>query len=145
MANIGPASVVAPAQLTFVSNLFTSKIFLTQVVALAATVANAAGYRVLDDPMVQQQAITILDLIVTALLRWLFPTGPVSVGGPVSTPANQDIQAGASVVTVVAQAEQTATNAPAVQKLETGTHTVSVLLPAAPGLAAPTNVLVSRV
>ncbi len=135
----------APAKLQFVSSLFTSKIFLAQVVTLIATILNAAGYRVLDDPAAQQQVITILDLIVTALLRWLAPTGPVSVAGPVSTPPNRDVQVGTSVVTIASKQEQSDTLAQAVQKLDTGTHSVVVLPPRVPGVEVPQDVVVQKV
>lgn len=135
----------APAKLQFVSNLFTNKIFLAQVVTLIATMLNAAGYRVLDDPGAQQQLITVLDLVATALMQWLFPTGPMSISGPISTPPSRDVQAGTSVITVASQAEQLATDANAVQKLDIGTHTVSVLPPVAPGVAVPADVVVEKV
>lgn len=117
----------APAKLTFVSNLLTSKIFLTQVVAILASIASAAGVHLLDDQGMQQQLILVLDGVVTALLRWLFPTGPVSITAPVSTPAAQDVPVGASVVTVPVSANQL--QVAGVQPLDVGTHTVAVDAP----------------
>ncbi len=112
----------APAQLNFVSSLFTSKICLAQVVTLIASIASAAGIKVLDDPAMQQQVILVLDALATALLRWLYPTGPVSVTGPVSTPPAQNVPVGSSVVSVPAPAAmmQVAT----VQPLSDNVHTV---------------------
>lgn len=114
----------APAQLNFVSSLFTSKIFLAQVVTVAASVASAAGIKILDDPAMQQQLILLLDALATALLRWQFPTGPVSVTGPASSPGAVDVPAGASVVKVW-PAEASGMSMPAiVQALPSGIHTV---------------------
>lgn len=135
----------APAQLNFVSNLFTSKIFLTQVIALAASIASAAGVHVLDDQGTQQQIIGVLDFVITAILRWQFSTGPVSVSGPVSTPSPRDVPSGVSVVTVVSPKEQEHTAAQAVQPIGTGVHEVTVAAPSVPGTSAPATVAVARV
>jgi hypothetical protein len=94
----------APAKLTFVSNLFTSKIFLTQVVTLAALIAGASGVHVLDDQGAQAQLVGVLDVVVTMLLRWLYPTGPVSISAPVSTPPAQDVPLGRSTVDIATPA-----------------------------------------
>lgn len=117
-------TAAAPAKLTFVSQLLTSKIFLAQVVALATSIASAAGMHLLDDQVVQQQAIVMLDVGATALLRWWFPTGPVSLFAPVVTPPAQDIPAGHSVIAVPASGgtPQAATVVP----LSIGTHTLDV-------------------
>lgn len=129
----------APAQISFVSNLLTSKIFLAQIVTMIASIASAAGVHILDDQGMQQQAILLLDAVATALLRWLFPTGPVSLTGPVSTPANQNVPVGASVVHVAAPAEVVQTTT--VQPLTVGEHTVSVA-PPAPMNVTPASVTV---
>lgn len=130
------------AKLTFVSNLLTSKIFLTQVVALAALIAGAAGVHVLDDQGTQAQIIGILDAIITVLLRWLFPTGPVSLTAPILTPAAQDVPVGASVVTVPAPKDQI--QVPGVQPLDVGRSTVEVVKPLiAPPNAVPATVAIT--
>jgi hypothetical protein len=117
----------APAQLTFVSNLFTSKIFLAQLAAVIASIATAAGVHVLDDPGNQQMLIVLLGGLATMLLRWLFPTGPVSISAPISTPAAQDVPVGASVVHVAAPADKIQVTA--VQPLAMGDTMVTVLRP----------------
>lgn len=130
------------AKLTFVSNLLTSKIFLTQVVALTALIAGAAGVHVLDDQGTQAQIIGILDAIITVLLRWLFPTGPVSLTAPILTPAAQDVPVGASVVTVPAPKDQI--QVPGVQPLDVGRSTVEVVKPLiAPPNAVPATVAIT--
>jgi hypothetical protein len=105
----------APAQLNFVSNLFTSKIFLTQVASLIAVLASAEGVHVLDDPTMQVTLVAVLGAVATALLRWLAPTGPVSVSAPVVTPAAQDVPLGRSTVEIAtpAAAPSTAVVTPA--------------------------------
>jgi hypothetical protein len=125
----------APAQLTFVSSLFASKIFWTQAVALLALILSTAGYHVIDAPGAQEQLIGFLDVTATMLLRWLSPTGPVSLSAPFSTPAPQDVPAGASVVTVPAKADLV--QASDVQPLDIGRHTVEVV-PASPRAPAET-------
>lgn len=129
----------APAKLSFVSNLLTSKIFLTQLVALAAMIASAAGYHLLDGPGVQEQVIGFLDIVFTTIFR-LYSSGPVSLMGPLSTPSSQDIPAGASVVSVPAPKDQTQiTN---VQPLPLGITQVEVHEPPphAPPQAVPASV-----
>lgn len=135
------ADKVAPAQLAFVSSLFTSKIFWTQVVTLAALIASAAGVHVLDDAGTQAQVIGMLDAIATALIRWWFPTGPVSLSGPLITPAPQDVPVGASVVTVAAPKDQVQVTA--VQPLPVGSHTVDVVAPLTAGRDTPASVTVT--
>lgn len=115
---------MAPAKLTFVSNLLTSKIFLTQVVTLVALVASAAGYHLLDGPGVQEQVIGFLDVGATVLLRWWLPSGPVALTAPFKTPPAQDVPAGASVVSVPAPKDSTQT--PQVQPLSLGITQVEV-------------------
>ena len=105
----------------------------TQVVALLAFILSAAGYKVLDAPGAQEQLIGFLDVAATMLLRWLGPTGPVSLTAPFSTPAAQDVPAGASVVTVPVPADKSQTTD--VQPLDVGRHTVEVV-PATPLTAA---------
>jgi hypothetical protein len=133
----------APAKLTFVSNLLTSKIFLAQVVTLIAMIASAAGVHVLDDQGTQAQLIGVLDVVATMLLRWLFPTGPVSLSAPISTPLAQDVPAGASVVTVPAPKDRS--QVAGVQPLEIGAHTVEVVPPPpfAPPQAVPATVSIT--
>jgi hypothetical protein len=114
---------MAPAKLSFVSNLLTSKIFLTQLVTLVAMIASAAGYHVIDSPGVQEQIITFLDIAFTILFR-LYSSGPVAVFGPFSTPTQQDVPAGASVVSVPAPKDQTQTTN--VQQLPLGISEVEV-------------------
>ena len=132
----------APAKLTFVSNLFTSKIFLAQAVALLASILSAAGVHVLDDQGMQQQAIVVLDVVATGLLRWLFPTGPVSISAPVVTPPAQDVPVGASVVSVPAPKDQQQVTA--VQPLDVGVHTVAVEKPVGASALAPSSVTVTQ-
>jgi len=129
----------APAQITFVSSLFASKIFWAQVITLAAMILSASGVHILDAPGAQEQAIGILDALATLALRWLAPTGPVSLSGPMSTPVNQDVPVGASVVHVAAPAE--AVQVTAVQPIAVGTHTVTVAPPVFPN-ATPAAVTV---
>lgn len=88
------------AQLVFVRSLFTSKIFLAQVVTLVAMVMSAAGYHLIDAPGAQEQLIGVLDVIVTTLFRWLAPTGPVSLSGPVNAPATRILEPGTQVIHV---------------------------------------------
>ncbi len=126
----------APAKLQFVSSLFASKIFWAQIVSLVALILSAAGYKVLDAPGAQEQIIGMLDGVATIALRLLFPTGPVSLTAPLSTPPSQDVQAGASVVNVPAPADRTQTTD--VQPLAVGTHTVEVMTPTA--LTSPERV-----
>ena len=90
----------APAQLAFVSSLFASKIFWVQVVSLVAMILSAAGVHVIDAPGAQEQIVGTLDALATMALRLWFPTGPVSLSAPFSTPANQNVPVGASVVHV---------------------------------------------
>lgn len=131
----------APAQLTFVSSLFASKIFWAQVVALAAMVLSAAGYHIIDTPGAQEQLIGFLDAAATMFLRWYFPTGPVSMSAPFSTPASQPIGVGASVVTVAAPADEVQVTH--VQPLSIGTHTVNVAPPAQAEHTTPASVTVT--
>ena len=119
----------APAQLIFVSNLITSKIFWTQVVTLVAMILSAAGVHVIDAPGVQEQVIGILDALATTALRLWAPTGPVSLSAPMSVPASQPVAVGASVVHVAAPAEAVQTTT--VQALAVGEHTVTVAPPVA--------------
>jgi hypothetical protein len=130
----------APAQLTFVSSLFTSKIFWAQIVSLAALVLSASGVHVIDAPGVQEQLIGGLDMLATIMLRLWFPTGPVSLTGPLSTPAAQNIPAGASVVSVPAPKD--AVQVAAVQALPVGSHTVDVA-PPPPSIPPPVSVTVT--
>lgn len=118
----------APAQLQFVSSLFASKIFWTQIITLAAMIASAAGVHVLDAPGAQEQAIGILDALATMALRLWLPTGPVSLTAPMSVPAAQDVPAGASVVHISAPTD--AVQPTVVRPLAVGTHTVAVAEPA---------------
>jgi hypothetical protein len=132
----------APAQLAFVSSLFASKIFWVQVVTLVAMILSAAGVHILDAPGAQEQAIGILDALATMALRWLAPTGPVAIGAPFSTPANQDVPVGASVVHVAAPTE--ALQVTAVQPIAVGTHTVTVAPPVLPDALTPAAVMVRK-
>ncbi len=134
---------MAPAQLTFVSSLFASKIFWAQVVSLIAMIATAAGVHVLDAPGAQEQLIGGLDMLATIALRLFSPTGPVSLTAPFSTPAAQDIPAGASVVSV--PAPQDAIQVAAVHALPIGTHTVDVAPPLIAMPVIPTSVTVTPV
>ena len=131
----------APAQLTFVSSLFASKIFWTQVVTLIAMVLSAAGYHVIDAPGAQEQLIGFLDVAATMALRWLTPNGPVSISAPLSVPANQPVAVGASVVTVAAPAD--AVQVTHVQPLSIGSHTVDVAAPAQATHTTPASVTVT--
>jgi hypothetical protein len=99
----------APAKLSFVSNLFTSKIFLAQVAGLVAVIAGAAGVHVLDDPTAQTELVAVLSFVGTILLRWLAPTGPVSVSAPIITPPAQDVPLGRSTVEIATPAAAPAT------------------------------------
>ncbi len=114
----------APAQLNFVSSLFTSKIFWAQVVTLAAMILSAAGVHVIDAPGAQEQAIGILDALATMVLRLWFPTGPVSLTAPMSVPASIDVPAGGVALHVPAPEDRAQT--PTVKALEPGTHEVTV-------------------
>ena len=127
----------APAQIQFVSSLFSSKIFWTNIVGIAAMIASAAGAKVPGlAPGQQEETIGMLMALATMLLRWLAPTGPVSLTAPLSVPAAQDVPAGASIVHVAAPTD--ALQKTAVQPLPVGTHTVAV---AAPAIAAAVPVL----
>jgi len=97
----------------------------------------------LDDQGTQAQLVGFLDVFATILLRWLFPTGPVSLSAPVMTPAAQDVPAGASIVTVPAPVDQTQVTG--VQALPVGSHNVEVLPPPpfAPPQAAPATVAIT--
>lgn len=64
-------------------SLFASKIFWTQAVTLAAMILSASGVKVLDSPGMQEQLIGILDALATVMLRWMSPTGPVSLTAPI--------------------------------------------------------------
>lgn len=115
--------MAAPAQLQFVSSLFTSKIFWAQVVTLVAMIASACGIHLLDAPGAQEQLIGVLDAIATVLLRLFFPSGPVSLGGPLTAPDPLPIPAGTSVVSVTAPPTGVAPIA-VVQPLSENIHTV---------------------
>jgi len=91
---------MADAKLTFVTNIITSKIFWVQVVTLVAMVASAAGYKVLDAPGVQEQLVGALDAFATIILRLWFPSGPVSITGPLTSPTPKDVPPGTSIVVV---------------------------------------------
>ncbi len=132
----------APAQLSFVSNLFASKIFWTQVVALVAMIATAAGYHLpwLETPGSQEQLVGYIDMAATFLLRWLDSAGPVSIFAPFSTPAGQPVPVGASVVHVAAPAD--AVQVTAVQPIDVGVHRVEVTPPAQVGQTTPESVTV---
>jgi hypothetical protein len=89
---------------------------------------------------VQEQLIGGLDMLATIMLRLWFPTGPVSLTGPLSTPAAQNIPAGASVVSVPAPKD--AVQVAAVQALPVGSHTVDVVAPP-PSIPPPASVTVT--
>jgi hypothetical protein len=131
----------APAQLAFVSSLFASKIFWTQVVTLLAMILSAAGYHVINAPGAQEQIVGGLDAIATMALRLFAATGPVSLAGPASTPPPQDVPVGASVVTVAAPAD--AVQVTHVQPLDIGVHTVAVAAPALFSQVTPASVIVT--
>lgn len=131
----------APAYLTFVSNLATSKIFWAQVVTLIAMVLSAAGYHVIDAPGAQEQIVGALDAITTMLLRRYAQNGPVNFTAPLTVPANQPVAVGASVVTVAAPADQVQVTH--VQPLSIGTHTVDVAAPAQAEHTTPASVTVT--
>jgi hypothetical protein len=114
----------APAKIQFVKSLFASKIFWTQMVTLAAMIASAAGWHLLDTPGQQEQLIGTLDAIATVALRLWFPTGPVSITGPVSVPAPVDVPVGASVVSVPTPAAIELQQTAIVQPLSDNIHTV---------------------
>lgn len=112
----------APAQLQFVSSLFTSKIFWTQVITLIAMVLSASGVHVIDAPGVQEQLVGTLDVVFTVIFRLTGANGPVSLGAPLNTPAPVDVPPGASVVTV--PTPSATLQATVVQPLADGVHTV---------------------
>lgn len=130
----------APAKLEFVTNLITSKIFWTQVVTIIALLLSMSGVHVLDDPAVQVQLIAAIDAVVTVVFR-LYSSGPVSITGPITAPATQDVHTGASVVTVPASKDQTQTAD--IIPLAAGTHTVDVSAPRAAEKVAPATVNVT--
>lgn len=140
MASDTPAA--APAQLSFVSSLFASKIFWTQVVSLIAMIATAAGWHLpyLETPGAQEQLVGYLDMAATFILRWLDSSGPVSIFAPFSTPAGQPVPVGASVVHVAAPADQVQVTA--VQPIDVGVHRVEVTPPAQVGQTTPQSVTV---
>ncbi len=110
----------APAQLNFVSSLFSSHIFWAQVVTLAAMILSAAGVHVIDGAGAQEQAIGILDALATMALRLWLPTGPVSLTAPMSVPASMDVPAGAVVLHVPKPEDRAQT--PTVSPLKQGIY-----------------------
>ena len=124
-----PARTPSPASITYTTNPLLSPTVLGGVVTLLASIASAFGVHVLDDPMLQQQLVLVLGLVGTAVARWMWPNndGRLSFAAPLSTPASQDLPAGASVVNVPAPADKTQTTD--VQPLPIGTHTVEVMKP----------------
>lgn len=100
---------MAEAKLTFVTNIVTSKTFWAQVVTIIALGASAAGYKVLDAPGVQEQLIGALDAVATVILRLWFPSGPVSLTGPLTSPAPKDVPPGTSIVVVPSDASREVT------------------------------------
>lgn len=88
-------------------------------------IASACGVHLLDAPGAQEQLIGILDALATVVLRLWFPSGPVSVSGPLVAPPPLDIPAGTSVVSVTAPPAGTGVAPLAVvQPLSENIHTV---------------------
>jgi hypothetical protein len=122
-----------------VKSLFTSKIFLAQVVTLVAMVATMAGYHpAWATEANQAELVSMIDLVATTAFRMFGVNGPVSLTAPISTPAPQDLLPGSQAVEVKADP-----NAPvAIQQLAPGVHTVTVLPPPPPPPAVPPSLTV---
>jgi len=88
-------------QLVYVSSLFTSKIFWTQVLAGAGMLATALGlhpaWLSADN---QAELVGTLTMVATVAFRLFAASGPVSVTAPLSTPANQELGVGEHTITV---------------------------------------------
>jgi hypothetical protein len=127
----------APAQITYTTNPLLSPAVLGALVTLIASIASSFGVKVLNDPALQQQLIVVLGIVGTGLAHWMWPhqDGKMSMSAPLSTPAPQDVPAGASVINVPAPADKLQTAD--VQPLPTGTHVVEVADPAPAAAASP--------
>lgn len=127
----------APAQITYTTNPLLSPAVLGAVVTLAASIATGMGVHVLDSPAVQQQLVVVLGILGTAFAHWMWPNqdGKMSLSAPLSTPAPQDIQPGASVVSVPLPRDKVQTTD--VQPLPAGVHTVEVVAQPQPLDAPP--------
>lgn len=136
----------APAQITFTTNPLLSPAVLGALVTLIASIASGFGFKVLNDPALQQQLIVVIGIVGTALAHWIWPhqDGKMSLSAPLLTPAPQDVPAGASVINVPAPADKA--QVADVVPLESGTHVVDVAPPVPASVlapAAPTTVVVT--
>lgn len=119
-------------RLVFVSSLFTSRIFWTQMVGLAALLATISGaHPAWADPTQQAALVGAIDMIITTVLRLVGTNGPVSLSAPLSTPPPQEMDAGVHAVQV-APGGATAT----VTTLPAGT-TTTVAVPLAAAAIVP--------
>jgi hypothetical protein len=139
-----PPTAKPPAQITYTTNPLLSPVVLGALVTLIASIASGYGVHVLNDPAIQQQLIVVLGIIGTAIAHWIWPgqDGKMSLSAPLSTPAPQDVPAGASVINVPAPADRL--QVADVQPLAAGTHVVEVVDPApsaAPFPSVPTVVV----
>lgn len=127
----------APAQITYTTNPLLSPAVLGALVTLIASIASSFGVKVLNDPALQQQLIVVLGIVGTGLAHWAWPhnDGKMSLSAPLSTPAPQDVPAGASVINVPAPVDKM--QVADVQPLPSGTHVVEVVDPAPVGATAP--------
>ncbi len=88
-------------QLVYVASLFTSKIFYTQVLAAAATIATAFGlHPAWLSAENQVELVGALTMLATMAFRLWGSVGPVSLTAPISTPAPQELPPGVHTITV---------------------------------------------
>lgn len=127
-------------KLVFVASLFTSKIFWSQVIALAAMIATASGaHPQWASEASQAELVGLVDMIATTVFRLWGTNGPVSLSAPLSTPPAQDVSVGVHAVQV-APGGATAT----VTTMPVGTSTISVpaaaVAPVPPPVSVPPHV-----
>ncbi len=89
-------------KLVFVASLFTSRIFWTQVIALAALVVTAAGYHpALLSAENQAELVGLVDALMTTIFRVTGPNGPVTLSAPLRRrPPPLELAPGTHTVTV---------------------------------------------
>lgn len=91
-------------QLVFVTSLFTSRIFWTQVIALVALIVTAAGFHpdILSQAN-QAELVGLVDALMTTIFRVTGTNGPVSLKAPIRRPpAPVDVPPGRHTLTITA-------------------------------------------